>query len=265
MLTRGAGIIAACLFLLSTCEAEAAIKTETIRYKAGQVDCVGFLAYDDASTAKRPGVLVVHEWWGLNDYARNRAKALAAEGYVAFACDMYGQGATAEHPKAAGEMAAKVRANSEEWQARAKAGLKILSSHAMCDADNLAAIGYCFGGSTALQLAYSGADLKAVATFHAALPTPTAEQAKSIKPTILVCHGAQDNFIPEESIQKFRTALEGAQVDYQLVYYAGTVHSFTVPDAGKHGLDGMKYNAAADKRSWESLKALLKEKFTATH
>ena len=152
--------------------ARAEVKTETILYKHGDQTFKGVIAYDDAAKGKRPGVLVVHEWWGLNDYARKRAEQLAGMGYVAFACDMYGDGKTTEHPKEAGEMAGMVRKNLKDWLGRAEAGLKVLRDHPQTDGTRLAAIGYCFGGSTALQLAYVGADLKAVVTFHGALPTP---------------------------------------------------------------------------------------------
>ncbi|MBI1344949.1 dienelactone hydrolase family protein [bacterium] len=249
--------LAGCIWLCSWTAASAAVQTKTIKYKDGDTECVGFLAYDDAVTGKRPGVLVVHEWWGLNDYARNRAKELAALGYVAFAADMYGEGKTVEHPKDAGEMAGKVRANVESWRRRAVAGLEVLKSQPQCDTTKIAAMGYCFGGSTALQLGYTGADLKAIATFHAALPTPTATEAQAIKAEVLVCNGAADTFIPDMAIQSFKKGLDGAHVKYTFINYPGAVHSFTVADAGKHGNPGMQYNAAADKDSWENLTALL--------
>jgi dienelactone hydrolase len=239
--------------------ASAAVQTKTIKYQDGDAECIGFLAWDDAVEGKRPGVLVVHEWWGLNDYARNRAKELAKLGYVAFAADMYGEGKTVDHPKDAGEMAAKVRANVDAWRKRARAGLNVLTSQPQCDADKLAAIGYCFGGSTALQLAYTGADLDAVATFHAALPTPSAAEAKAIKARVLICHGADDKFIPDDAIQSFQGALDKAEVKYEFVAYPGAVHSFTVPDAGKHGNPGMQYQEAADKDSWDRMTKLFAE------
>ena len=183
-------------------------------------------------------------------------------GYVAFACDMYGNGQLAKHPKEAQEFATTVRKNVDVWRGRAKAAYDILAKHELVDATKLAAIGYCFGGSTALQLAYTGADLKAVATFHAALPEPTPEQAKSIKASILVCHGADDNFIPKEAITKFKTALsENSKHPLQFESYPGTVHSFTVPDADKHMIKGMAYNADADKKSWASMKVLFAKAF----
>jgi dienelactone hydrolase len=245
--------------LLVATISQAAIVTEEIKYKHGEVECKGFLAYDDAVQGPRPGVLVVHEWWGLNDYARDRAKQLAQLGYVAFACDMYGEGKVVDHPKEATEMVTKVRANVEDWRKRAVTALDVLKKRPECDKTKLAAMGYCFGGSTALQLAYSGADLKAVATFHAALPTPTSDEAKAIKAQLLVCHGADDGFIPAESIKKFRDTLDEAKTKYEFVAYPGAKHSFTVADADRHGNDGMKYNKSADEESWKALKKLLGE------
>jgi dienelactone hydrolase len=235
------------------------VKTETITYKVGDVSFKGHLAYDDSIKGKRAGVLVVHEWWGLNDYARKRADQLAGLGYVAFAVDMYGEGKTTDHPKEAGEMAGAVRKNAKEWLARAKAGLKILAEHPMVDAEKLASIGYCFGGSTSLQLAFAGENLKVVVSFHGALMTPTDAQTKSIKAKILVCHGADDSFIPQKAIDSFRGALDKANVAYTFESYKGAVHSFTVPDADKHGNKGMSYNADADKKSWASMLALFKD------
>jgi dienelactone hydrolase len=241
--------------------ARAAVKTRNVTYDYEGTTLKGFLAWDDATEGKRPGVLVVHEWWGLNAYARSRARQLAKLGYVAFACDMYGEGKTTEHPKEAGAMAGEVRKNLKTWQGRALAGLKILQDNEHVDARRLAAIGYCFGGSTALELAYRGADLKAVVTFHAALPVADAEQAKAIKAKIMVCHGAADKFIPEATAQKFRAALEDAKVDYQMIYFGGAVHSFSVPGADKHNIPGIAYNAEADHRSWRYMRDLFHEVF----
>ena len=181
--------------------AHADLKTRNVTYSYGGVELKGYLAWDDAIKGKRSGVLLVHEWWGLNDYARRRADQLAGLGYVAFACDMYGGGKVTEHPSEAGEMAGAVRRTWKPGRA-GPAGLKVLTSNELVDSGKVAAIGYCFGGSTALQLAYTGADLKAVVTFHAALPVPTAEQAKAIKASLAILHGAADPFVKEETIQK---------------------------------------------------------------
>jgi dienelactone hydrolase len=237
----------------------AEVKTKSITYTYDGVTFKGHLAWDDAAAGKRPGVLVVHEWWGLNEHARKRAEKLAELGYVAFACDMYGEGKVTEHPKEAGQMATAVRKNLKIWQGRARAALKVLTDQPNVDGGKLAAIGFCFGGSTALQLAYTGADLRAVVTFHAALPEPTAEQAKSIQPRILICHGAADPFVTEEAAKKFRDALEAAKAHYEMIYYGGTQHSFTVPDIARAGVKGLAYNADADRRSWQEMLRLFDE------
>src|SRR5207244_3516690 len=148
--------LCACVFACAA-SVEAGVQTKNVTYKHGDLECHGYLAWDDAVSGPRPGVLVVHEWWGLNDYARSRAEQLAKLGYVALAADMYGEGNVTEHPKEAGEMAAKVRANVKDWRKRAVTALDVLKAQPQCDKTRLAAIGYCFGGSTALQLAYSGA------------------------------------------------------------------------------------------------------------
>lgn len=247
--------------MLVAASAEAAVQSKTVTYKHGDLECKGFVAWDDAVQGKRPGVLVVHEWWGLDEYARSRAQQLAKLGYVAFACDMYGEGKTTEHPQDAGKMAATVRMNVENWRKRAQVALEVLKAQPQCDNGKLAAIGYCFGGSTALQLAYSGADLKAVATFHAALPAPTADEAKAVKARILVCHGGADTFIPEAAIAAFRESLDKAGKKYEFVSYPGVVHSFTVPGADARNINGMKYDKHADEDSWQRMTNLFAEQF----
>lgn len=249
-------LAAALLFITSAARAE--VKTKTIAYSYDGVSFQGHLAWDDAVQGKRPGVLVVHEWWGLNDYARKRAEQLAKMGYVAFACDMYGTGKVTEHPKEASAMATEVRKNIKSWQGRAQAALKILQDHEFVDG-KLAAIGYCFGGSTALQLAYTGAPLSAVVTFHAAVPTPEPEQAQAIKAKLLLCHGAADPFVKDETLQKAREVFEAAKVDYEMNYYGRAAHSFTVPDIDRIGVQGLSYNAEADRRSWSDMQRIFAE------
>jgi dienelactone hydrolase len=247
--------------ILGTGAAGAAVKTESVTYKHGDKTFHGYFAWDDASQAKRPGILVVHEWWGLNDYARKRAEQLAGLGYVAFACDMYGEGKTTEHPKEAGAMATEVRTNQKEWRERGLTALGQLRKHPLVDDKKLAAIGYCFGGSTALQLAYSGADLDAVVSFHGGLSVPTEAEAKAIKAKVLICHGAEDSFIPEKTIHDLKAALDKAKVDYKFIAYPNAKHSFTVPEAAKAGVPGIAYNEAADKQSWQDMKEFLARAF----
>jgi dienelactone hydrolase len=249
--------------LVAASKADAAVQTNEVEYTHDGQKFKGFFAWDDAVQGKRPGVLVVHEWWGLNDYARKRARMLAELGYVAFAADMYGDGKTTKHPQEAGQWAGQVRMNQEAWRARGLAGLNILKGHELVDTSRLAAIGYCFGGSTVLQLAFSGADLDGVVSFHGALTPPEAD-VKSLKTKILVCHGAADSFIPDDAVIKFRTGLDQAGADYQIVYYGGARHSFTNPDADAAGVEGLKYNKAADERSWAAMQRFFDEVFGKT-
>jgi dienelactone hydrolase len=242
--------------LIFAAQSNAAIKTEVIEYQYENTKLKGYLAYDDAKKGKRPGIMVVHEWWGLNDYAKKRAEQLAEMGYVAFAADLYGNGQVTEHPTDAGKMATEVRSNVKVWLGRAEAGLKILKDHAEVDSKKLAVIGYCFGGTTALQVALSGADVAACVSFHGALPKVTPDQAKAAKAKILVCHGANDNFIPKTSIESFRKTLDDAKASYQFESYPDAVHSFTVKDIEKKGIDGLAYNEAADAKSWKQMKEL---------
>lgn len=249
--------IVGCLALAAFAQAE--VRTKTIEYQVGDQTFQGYLAYDDSLDGARPGVLVFHEWWGLNEFAKQRAEQLAKLGYVAFAADMYGDGKVVTHPQDAGAMASKVRENVDNWRERAIVALDLLKKQPQCDRDRLAAIGYCFGGSTALQLAYTGADLDAVVTFHAALPSPTKEQAEAIEAQVLVCHGAEDKFISAESIETFKTRLNEADVKLNFVSFPGAVHSFTVKDAGKHNNPGMQYDQAADEKSWQLMQELFRE------
>lgn len=252
------GIVAVFASATST---EAAVQTKQISYKDGALECKGFLAWDDAVKGPRPGVLVVHEWWGLNDYARQRAEQLAKLGYVAFAADMYGDGKIAKHPDEARAMATQVRTNIDGWRKRALVALDVLKAQPQCDPTKLAAIGYCFGGSTVQQLAYAGTDLKAVVSFHGALVPAKDAEAKQVKAAILICHGAADPFIPEMAVKGFKDSLDKAGTKYDFVAYPGVEHSFTVPGSEKLDLKGMKYDKTADEDSWKRMQDLFAAKF----
>jgi dienelactone hydrolase len=179
---------------------------------------------------------------------------------MAFAADIYGRGKTTTHPEDAGKMAGEVRANVEQWRMRAQAALETLKSQPQCNKEKLAAIGYCFGGATALQLAYAGADLDAVVTFHGALPVATPEEAKQIKAEVQINHGADDPMIGADAVAAFKRPLDEAGVKYEFIAYPGAVHSFTVPTADAVGIAGIKYNKEADDKSWEAMKKLFAEK-----
>jgi dienelactone hydrolase len=254
-------VIAVAVATLTAGIAPAAVVTKVVNYEHDGTKLKGFLAYDDSVKEKRPGVIVFPEWWGLNDYAKIRATQLAEHGYVAFAADLYGEGKVIDvaHPMDAGKMAGVLRENVKLWRGRAEAALKQLTSNEHVDATKIAAIGYCLGGSTALQLAYSGADIKAVSTFHAGLPAATPEEAKAIKAKILINNGADDTFVKEMDIKAFKAPLDAAKVKYTFENHPGAVHSFTVPDADKAKNPGMKYDAAADGKSWKEMLALFKE------
>jgi dienelactone hydrolase len=254
-------IMAVLVVLVAGSVAFAKAQTKAIAYRDGDTELEGFMAWDDSGPAKRPGVLVIHEWWGLNDYAKKRAEQLASMGYVAFALDMYGKGKVTVDPKQAGQWAGHMRGDVKAWMSRAMAGLGVLKSHENVDTKRLAAIGYCFGGTTAMALAFHGEPLAAVVSFHGALPAVTPEQAKATTAKVLICHGANDAFIPDEAIRKFRATLDTAGTDYTFVYYSGAVHSFTVAGSSEFGVKGVAYHKPADQRSWAHMKQMFDEVF----
>jgi dienelactone hydrolase len=241
---------AACLSFSS---AMAEVRSAPVAYKDGSDNLTGYLYWNDAVEGKRPGVLVVHEWWGLNDYVRSRAEKLAELGYVAFAADMYGGNRVTTHPAQAGEWMKATTSNLEGWRSRAQKGLDKLASLAITDDSRLAAIGYCFGGSTVMQLAYSGADLDAVVSFHGTLPLPNGNEAQNFKGRVLIEHGNADAFVPAKRAEAFKAAMNDAGVDLVFHGYDGVRHGFTNPDAGSFGIDNLKYDEAADEASWRAM------------
>ena len=247
------------IFLGTT--AEAKVVGKSVAYEQGSVQLEGYLAYDDALTGKRPGVLVVHEWWGLNEYARGRADQLAGLGYVAFAVDMYGKGKVTKHPEQAGAWAKEVNSNIQAWQQRALAGLEVLRKEPVTDPERIAAIGYCFGGATVQQLAYSGGDIKGVVSFHGGFVLPPAEQGRQVKAKILICHGAADPMAKPGDVERYMAAMEKSGLDWQLIVYGGAKHSFTNPDADKVGMEALAYSKSADQRSWADMQVFFKEIF----
>lgn len=257
-------IILAGLALGSAVSLTAKIITKPVAYEHAGVKLEGFLAYDDAKVTMAqpaPGVLVVPEWWGLTDYAKGRAEQLAQLGYVAFALDMYGTGVTTTDPKKANELASQFYGKPLMAE-RAQAGLNQLVGTGLVDRRSVAAIGYCFGGSTVQALAYSGAPLAGIVSFHGGLLPVPSGAATMNKAKILVCHGAVDPFISPAEIAAFTQAMNEGKFDYQFISYAGAVHAFTNPGADKiaaaTGLP-IAYNAAADQRSWQHMKVFLRE------
>ena len=233
--------------------------TKSVSYQQNGVQMEGYLAYDDALKGKRPAVLVVHEWWGLNDYARKRAEQLAGLGYVAFALDMYGKGKVTQHPKQAAEWMREVNQNIQLWQQRALAGLEVLKKEPTVDAERMAAIGYCFGGSTVQVLAYSGAPLRGVVSFHGSLVLPPEGTESKVKAKILICHGAADPFVKMTQLDAYISAMNNSGLDWQMIIYGGAKHSFTNPDADKAGMETLKYDRSADLRSWAQMKLFFDE------
>lgn len=245
--------------LVAAATATATVQSKAVDYQDGDVPLHGVLYWDDAVEGKRPGVLVVHEWWGLNDYAKKRARMLAELGYVAFAADMYGNHQVTDKPQQAEEWMQAVTADVEGWRDRALLGLEQLKASGLVDADRLAAIGYCFGGATVLQLSYANAPLKGVVSFHGALPAAPAEAKGRIGPQILVLHGQADSFVAPEVVNNFRNKLEAAGAHWEMNTYGGVRHSFTNPDAARYGIDNLRYDATADRRSWARMQAFFDE------
>jgi len=241
-----------------TSTAWAALKTQLVEYKQGDALLEGYLSYDDSFTGKRPGILVVHEWKGLNDYAKMRADMLAKLGYVAFAADIYGKGIRPQTVADAGAMAGKYKADRPLLRARVNAALDVLKSNLLVDTAKLAAIGYCFGGTAVLELARSGADVKGIVSFHGGLSSPTPQDAKNIKGRILALHGAADPFVKADEVAAFEKEMADAKVNYRLIKYPGAMHGFTNPD-NKNVPPGALYNEAADKASWIEMKKFFKE------
>lgn len=249
-------------WLLALGSATAAVQHRAVEYRHGDAVLEGYLAWDDAAPAgRRPGVLVVHEWKGLGDYAKSRADQLAALGYVAFAVDMYGKGVYAKTHEEAGRLAGIYRQDRRLMRDRIRAGLEALRTQPQVDDTRIAAIGYCFGGTTVLELARSGADIRGVVSFHGGLSTPHPHDARQIKARLLVNHGDEDRFTSAADLEAFREEMRQAGVDWQLIIYGGAVHSFTVPTAGDDKSTGVAYNAAADRRSWAAMRAFLADIF----
>ncbi|MBD2663207.1 dienelactone hydrolase [Richelia sinica FACHB-800] len=253
-------VLTPAVILFAASDALAVIRTKTIEYKQGNTVLQGYLAYDDAIKVKRPGVLVVHEWNGLQSYIKKRTVQLAKLGYVAFAADIYGKGV---RPKNIAESAAQskiYRQDRKLLRERAKAGLQVLQNYRWTDAKRIAAIGYCFGGGTVLELARSGVNLAGVVSFHGNLDTPNPDDAKNIKAKVLVLHGADDPFVPDEQVRAFENEMRQAKVDWQLISYGGVEHAFTNPDY-KGEPKGALYNPLADQRSWKAMRQFFAEIF----
>lgn len=241
------------LGLLCVVNVDAAVIGKEVDYLADGVQLKGYIAYDDAVKSARPAVIVVHEWWGHDAYARKRADMLAAEGYTALALDMYGEGKHAHHPDDAGKMSGEVRKNFPVALSRFNAAVDLLKKHPSVDAKHVAAIGYCFGGGIVLEMARRGVPLDAVVSFHGNLTPIEAAKPGAVKAKILVHNGGSDPFVKPEQIDQFKQEMSNAKANFEFVSYPDAVHSFTNPDADKYGKQfnlPLAYQEAADKKSW---------------
>lgn len=241
--------------------AAAEVKSKVVEYRDGDVVLEGYLAWDDAVRGPRPGVLIVHQWSGVTDNERMRADRLAGLGYVALAADVYGKGVRPANMEEASSLSGRWKAERARLRVRVAAGLAELKRQPLVDARRVAAIGYCFGGTAALELARSGAELAGVVTFHGGLDSPNPADGRNIRCKVLALHGADDPFVPAADIAAFQQELRQAGVDWQMVYYSGAVHSFTQKEAGSDNSRGAAYNERADRRSWQAMKDFFAEIF----
>lgn len=249
------------LSLLLAGSASAGIIEKKVEYNDGETKLEGYLVHDDAVKGPRPAVVVFHEWWGLNDYIMGRARQLASLGYITFAADVYGKGVRTSDRGSAGKEAGRYMKDRARLRSRTLAALEVLRKSALADPGRIAATGYCFGGAAALELARSGAPVLATVTFHASLSTPTPDDARNIKGSVLVLHGGADPFVKPSEVESFKEAMEKSGVDFQLVSYGGAVHGFTNAANGADPSGGLAYQEKADKRSWEAMKDFLEEAF----
>jgi dienelactone hydrolase len=247
--------------LLLAMNARGAIHTEVVDYQQGGTTLEGYLAYDDSNSGKRPGILIVHQWQGITDYEKMRARMLAEMGYVAFCADIYGKDNRPKTLQEAGALAGKFKGDRQLLRARVNAGLDQLKSNQYVDANQVAAIGYCFGGTTVIELARSGAQLNGVVSFHGGLDSPTPADGRNIRCKMLILAGADDPFQKPADLEAFEKEMRDSKVDWQITFYGGAVHAFTQPSVDALNLPGAKYNESADKRSWQAMKNFFAEIF----
>jgi dienelactone hydrolase len=256
---------AALLILIATVIApdlaSASLKAKNVEYKDGNTVLEGYLVFDDAFTGKRPAVLVVHDWMGVGTYTKMRVEQLAQLGYIAFAADIYGKGVRPRAPQEAGAQATRYKSDRKLMRSRVQAGLATLLKNDLVNPGKVVAMGYCFGGTVALELARSGAPLAGTVSVHGGLDTPTPQDAKNIKGAVLAQHGGDDPHVPPQQVQDFENEMRSAGVDWRVIVYGGAVHGFTSQASGNDPSKGAAYNEKADKRSWNDLVSFLSEVF----
>ncbi len=249
------------LLLLFVKAAQAAIVTKAVDYKDGDTALEGFLAYDDSISGKRPGVLIVHQWKGITDNEKMRARMLAELGYVAFAVDIYGKGIRPQSTQESGQLAGRYKGDRALLRARLKAGLDELLKDPNVDPKRVGAIGYCFGGTAVLELARSGAPVAGVVSFHGGLDNPNPEDAKNIRCAVLVLHGGNDPNVPPAEVDAFLKEMRACPTQWDFVAYGHAVHSFTQKEAGNDPSKSSAYNAHADRESWDAMKRFFNDVF----
>ncbi len=235
--------------------------SRNIQYSNGKLTFHGEIYWDDTHTGKRPGVVVFPEAFGLNDHTRERAQRLAELGFVALAADFHGEGKLYNDMETLGPAMQALYGDRLDWRSRARAALDTLATQPEVDAGKLAAIGFCFGGSTCLELARSGANLGAIVTFHGGLLPEMDGDAGRIRSRVMVCHGAEDPLVADDVIKAVMEEFRRDKVDWQFIYYGNAAHSFTNPAADHYGMDGLAYHAATDARSWTAMRNLFDEAF----
>lgn len=255
-------LLFACGILFYAVTAQCAVQGTEVEYSAENTLLKGYLVYDDSIDGKRPGILVVHEWWGHNPYARKRADMLAELGYTALALDMYGSGRTASHPDGAAKFSGEIKKNMVMARKRFVAAMQLLQKQSTVNRDNISAIGYCFGGGIVLEMARSGMDLDGVVSFHGSLTTSDPARPDEVKARVLVLNGEEDPFVTAEQIEDFKKEMEGANISYRFINYPGVKHSFTNPDADNYGKEfniPLAYSPGADKQSWQAMREFFKD------
>lgn len=235
---------------------------KNIIYKDRETELEGYICYDQTKKGKRPGVVVIHEWNGIGDHVKMRCQKLAKLGYVAFAADIYGKGVRPSTFEEASKQASSFRSDRQLMRQRANLALEEIRENEFVDNKNIAAMGYCFGGGVALELARSGADINGAISFHGNLDTPIPDDAKNIKGKILICHGADDKSVTFDSMTKFIDEMKSSSVNYEIDIYGGAVHAFTNPNSGSDPSHGVAYNRQADDRSWQKLNDFFREIFS---